>query len=152
MQELSAFRLNLLRAMYLLIAVGLGFQIWPGIIDPPRNLSHMSGVVRALLGGLSLLAVLGLRYPVGMLPLLLFELAWKCIWVLAIGLPLWSGGRLDAGTEETLYACLMGIVLVPLVIPWRYVFARYLIAPGDPWTSHAGWEVGPGRRPAPPLP
>lgn len=137
MQEVSTFRLNLLRAMYLLIAVGLGIQIWPGIIDPPGDPEHMQGVVRALLAGLSLLAVLGIRYPVRMLPLLLFELAWKCIWVLAIGVPLWSAGRLDAATEETLYACLMGVVLVPLVIPWPYVLAKYLNAPGDPWRSPA---------------
>ena len=142
MHEVSIVRLNLLRAMYLLIVVGLGLTIWPLILDSPRAPEHMQGVVWALLGGLSLLAVLGIRYPLQMLPLLLFELAWKVVWVVAIGLPLWSAGRLDAGTGETLFNCLLGVVLVPLVIPWPYVVARYLKAPGDPWRSPARQVIG----------
>jgi hypothetical protein len=50
--------------MYLLIAVGLGITIWPGIISPRETLSHMGSVVRSLLGAVALLALLGVRYPV----------------------------------------------------------------------------------------
>jgi hypothetical protein len=143
MSEVSLFRLYLLRAMYLLIAVGLGITIWPGIISPPENLSHMSSVVRSVLGAVSLLAVLGLRYPLEMLPLLLFELVWKLIWVLVFGLPLWTAQQLDANTRETLNACLMGVVLVPLVTPWGYVFRQYVRAPGDRWGGHWGRGTPP---------
>lgn len=137
MSEVSTLRLYLLRAMYLLIAVGLGITIWPGIISPPENLSHMASVVRSVLGAVSLLAILGIRYPLKMLPLLFFELLWKSIWVLVFGLPLWSAGQLDANTRETLNACLMGLVLFPLVIPWGYVFRHYLQAPADRWVKQA---------------
>ncbi|HEX8212719.1 MAG TPA: hypothetical protein VF584_21265 [Longimicrobium sp.] len=133
MHELSTLRLNLLRAMYLLIAVLMGLQIWPLILASPKMPEHMRGVVWAMLGALTLLCALGVRYPVRMMPLLLFELAWKCIWVAAFGLPLWSAGRLDAGTSDTLFSCVLGLVLVPLVLPWPYIFAKYLKAPGDPW-------------------
>ncbi|HXH27766.1 MAG TPA: hypothetical protein VNL37_01905 [Candidatus Polarisedimenticolia bacterium] len=142
MSDVSTFRLYLLRGTYLLIVVGLGTTIWPGILHPPSDLPHMNGVVRSLLGGVSLLAVLGIRYPLKMLPLLFFELVWKSIWILAFGLPLWSAGRLDPNTAETFKACLMGLVLFPLVIPWGYVFAHYLKAVGDRW----------GRRPTPGAP
>ena len=58
---------------------------------------------------------------------------WKFIWVLALGLPLLLSGRLDPGTAETLQNCLVGVVLVPLVMPWGYVLKHYLRAPGDRW-------------------
>lgn len=133
MSEVSTLRLHLLRGMYMLIAVGLGITIWPGILSPPPKLSHMAGVVRSVLGAVALLALLGVRYPLKMLPLLLFELLWKTIWVLAFGLPLWRSQQLDANTRETLNACLMGLVLIPLVLPWGYVVRHYLRASGDRW-------------------
>jgi hypothetical protein len=135
MVEVSLGRLYLLRATYLFIVVGLGFMIWPSVLNPPENTEHMRGVVRSVLAAVSLLAMLGLRYPLQMLPLLFFELLWKSIWVLAIGLPLWSAGELDAATRQTWTDCLISIVLFLLVIPWGYVLSHYLRQPADPWTS-----------------
>lgn len=66
--------------MYPLIVVGLDITVWPGIISPPPNLSHMDSVVRSVLGAVALLALLGIRYPLKMPLLLFFELIWKCIW------------------------------------------------------------------------
>jgi hypothetical protein len=133
----STLRLYLLRAMYLLIVVGLGVQVWPGIVNAPPNLEHLRTVVRALLGGITLMALIGLRYPLKMLPLLFFELAWKTLWVLVFGLPAWRAGTMDADMHETFVACLMGVVLVPLVLPWGYVWRQYVRAPGDRWTRRA---------------
>jgi hypothetical protein len=125
--ELSTVRLYAMRAVYLLIAVGMGVQIWPLIVNHPPAVEHMTGVVRAFFGALTLLCLLGVRYPVKMLPLLLFELAWKVIWVASFGVPLWMTHQLTASTTETLQACLMGVVIVPLVLPWRYVVRHYFM-------------------------
>jgi hypothetical protein len=133
MDGVSTFRLYALRAAYLLIALGLGTMIWPGIINPPPDLEHMRSVVRALLGAMGLLAVLGIRYPLRMLPLLFFEFVWKIIWVAAFGAPLWAAGALDSATRSTLSDCLFGIVLCALAIPWGYVLDQYVRQRGDAW-------------------
>jgi hypothetical protein len=138
MHEVSLFRLNILRAMYLLVAAGLGLTIWPLLLGSATGVEHMRGVVWSLLAGVSLLALVGLRYPLRMLPLLLFELVWKIVWVLAIGLPLWSGGRLQGASQETFTECLLGLVLLPAVIPWPYVLSNYVRQPGDRWWGKRG--------------
>ena len=132
MTELSPFRLNLLRIGYILLVVGLGSTIWPSILDPSRSWELMHGVVVSMLGAMSALAVLGLRYPLQMLPLLFFEMGWKAIWLIRVALPLWSGDRLDPATTQTLYECLP-IILFPMIIPWSYVFENYAKKPGDTW-------------------
>ena len=137
MSEVSTFRLYLLRAMYVFMVVGLAiFKMAPAILHP-ATLSPGDSVILSVLGATALLAVLGIRYPIKMLPLLFFEFVWKSIWVLAFGLPLLLSGGLDPnvsfGGTETLIACLVGVVLVPLVMPWGYVFKHYLKAPGDRW-------------------
>jgi hypothetical protein len=134
MHTVSTLRLNVLRAAYVLIAVGMGSMIWPLILRHPADTARMTGVVWSMLGAITLLAaLLGIRYPLKMLPLLFVELAWKVIWVLSFGLPLWSAGQLDAAAAETLMECLFGVVLVPLVLPWGYVWTHYVRAPGDRW-------------------
>lgn len=135
MTEVSTFRLYVLRATYLLIAVGLAIDIWPGIVAHPPTLGLMASVVRAILGCVSLLALLGLRYPLQMLPLLFFELVWKSIWLAAFAWPLWTAQRMDAAAAETVKACVMGIVIFPLAIPWRYVWRHFVRQPGDPWKN-----------------
>ncbi len=133
MNQLSLFRLYVMRATYLLMAIGLGFTIWPMIIDHPLEMRLMSGVAFCLLGAIGLVAVLGIRYPVQMLPLLIFELVWKAIWLIAVAVPLWSAGALDAETMVSVRECSVGVALMLLVIPWPFVISQYVKGAGDRW-------------------
>ena len=87
-----------------------------------------------------------------MLPLPFFEFLWKSIWILTFGLPLLLSGGLDPnasfGGTETLINCLLGIVLVPLVVPWGYVFKHYLRAPGDRWGKREATKGQPADVPS----
>ena len=136
MNEVSLFRLYLLRALYLLIVVGLGIVRWPEVIQQviyqEKDWELMEGVVASMLFAFSVLSILGLRYPLQMLPLLLWELLWKSIWLIVVALPLWSAGQMDESTWATAWACLM-VVIVPFVIPWRFVFEHYVKKRGDRW-------------------
>lgn len=143
MNEVSLLRLHVLRATYLLMIVGLGLTIWPLLLDAPETVEHFRGVTWCLLGTVALLALLGLRYPLKMLPLLLFELVWKTTWLVAIGLPLRSSGQLEGPFRETWFANLLGLVIFPLVIPWGYVLRKYVREPGDRWTRSRTSTVGP---------
>ena len=133
MHELSLLRLHVLRGMYLFIAIGLGFAIWPDIIAPPSLAADVKTVTRSLLGAVALLALLGVRYPVKMLPVLFFELVWKLIWVSAFALPMWLGPGLDDKSAYTLFECALGLVLLPLVIPWRHVYREYVVGSAERW-------------------
>ena len=136
MSEVSTFRLYLLRAGYLYVALGLAIFELPALLHP-ENLSRLDAVVLSMLAGFALLVALGIRYPLKMLPLLFFEFVWKAIWLLAFGLPLVLSGQLGPETTETLTGVLMGVVLVPLVMPWGYVLNHYLRAPGARWGKQA---------------
>ena len=127
--EVSLVRLYVLRAMYLLLVVGLGAMIVPEILshEPASR-----GVIPSLLGAVWLLAFLGLRYPLAMLPLLLFEFAWKLIWMLAYGLPQWSSGQQPPTFAEDFFNIATGAILL-LVIPWGYVWRHYVTRPGARW-------------------
>jgi hypothetical protein len=128
----SLFRLYTLRAAYLVMAAGLGVYIWPAVIHHTNEFAAAQGVRIALLAGLGATAALGLRYPVQMLPVLLFELIWKAIYLIAFALPVWSAHKINAAMAEDIKAVLMVVIFIPL-IPWRYVFTHYVMKHGDRW-------------------
>lgn len=132
MNDVSLFRLYLLRALYLLVAVGLALVVWPGIIHHNRPWELMEGVVQCMLASFALMSALGVRYPLQMLPVLLWELVWKTIWLVIVAMPLWMAGQMDQPTWEIASAVLL-VVAFPFVIPWSYVFANYVRKSGDRW-------------------
>ena len=129
--NLSLTRLHLMRAGYLLMAVGLAIVKWP-LLPEAHTLPLYQGVTLCLLTAMSLLALLGLRYPVKLLPLLLFETAWKLLWLSLVALPKAASGGLDVATTETVVSCSL-VVLIIAVTPWRYAWTQYVRTSGDRW-------------------
>jgi hypothetical protein len=138
--QLSLPRIYLMRVGYLIMAAGLAVVKWPAIVHHAQW-TLMEGVVNCMLVALSVLAFLGLRYPVQLLPVLLFESAWKLIWLAVVALPLWSAHHLDPATREVASQCLL-VVIILAVIPWRYVYAQYFTQRGERWRPDPALRAG----------
>jgi len=106
--------------------------VWPTVVSHSAEVARTSGVRLALLAGLAAMAFLGSRYPLRMLPILLFEMSWKAIYLVAFALPLWSAHAVNEDVAEDIRAVLMVVVFIPL-IPWRYVFEQYVLQPAERW-------------------
>lgn len=128
--ELPVWRLNLLRAMYLVLVIGLGATVVPDIVS--HGLRER-GVIASLLGAVWLLAIVGLRYPQRMLPLLLFEFVWKLLWMLAYGLSQWTSGQRPPTFADDFFNIALGVILVPLVLPWPWLWRHYARARAERW-------------------
>ncbi|SFI30088.1 hypothetical protein SAMN04515618_116111 [Collimonas sp. OK307] len=133
MNEVSSFRLYVLRALYLFIVAGLCLLVWPGIIHESQHWEFMEGTVSCMLAAFSLLCALGLRYPLQMLPILLWEALWKTIWLSIVALPQILSGHIDAPQMSAIVNCSF-VVLVYLTMPWRYVYKHYVLKSADPWS------------------
>jgi hypothetical protein len=129
--ETSALRLYVMRLLYLLNFVFLGLSVWPEIINHVGAWDPVKGVAFSFWAALSALSALGLRYPLKMLPLLLMQLLYKSIWVIAVALPQWPAFR----SIELTRVMLGGAVVDLIVIPWPYVLATYVKMRGDRWGS-----------------
>ena len=141
----STVRLYVMRAAYLIMALGLVAMIWPLLLTQTDGVEHMRGVTWSLLAGVSVLALIGVRYPLQMVPLLLFELVWKVIWLVAIGVPQRLSGTMGPGEAATWIDCIVGVALCLIAIPWGYVMSHYVLRRGDPWRRQALREVGAAR-------
>ena len=128
---LPTWRLNVMRVGYFVMGVGLAVTKWPELIaHGPWELK--AGTVLTMLVAMSVLALLGLRYPQRMLPILLFEVGWKLTWLGVVALPLWLDGNLTGATREQT-AWVLWVVIIVAVIPWRHVVSQFVLARGDGW-------------------
>jgi hypothetical protein len=128
---LSLLRLNVMRAGYAFMGIGLVLVKWP-LLPQAHTLPLYEGVTVCLLTAMSLLAFLGLRYPVKLLPVLLFESAWKLLWLGLVALPQARESGLDPATAEVAVNCSL-VVVILAVTPWRHVWRQYVRADGDRW-------------------
>ena len=130
-ETLPTWRLNVMRIGYAVMVVGLALTKWPELVaGGPRQLAE--GTVLTMLVAMWVLALLGLRYPQRMLPILLFEVGWKLTWLGVVALPLWLDGNLTGATLEQT-AKVLWVVIIIAVVPWRHVVRQYLLARGERW-------------------
>jgi hypothetical protein len=127
----ALWRLNVLRVGYLFMGGGLAIIKWPLLFEHP-TWGVAEGTKECLFIAMSFLALLGLRYPLRMLPILLFEVTWKVIWLAIVALPAWMNDELHGALRTEAGAVLLVVVIIA-VIPWRHVFTQYVTAPADPW-------------------
>lgn len=128
--EVPLWRLYLMRAACLYFVFWGFLNIMPNIVFPDPT---GRGMTSAMLGGLWLLVFFGLRYPMKMVPLFLFEFVWKSIWLAAFGLPQWLSGTGSPRLSEDLFDIGIGPILFGLLIPWTYVWRHYIREPAERW-------------------
>jgi hypothetical protein len=130
---LSVRRLNVMRAGYLFMGLGLVVVKWP-LLPQAHTFPLYEGVTVCVLVAMSLFAFLGVRYPAKLLPLLLLETAWKVLWLSVVALPTAIAGDLDTATTNVLANCSL-VVVIAAVIPWRYAWRRFALEKGEPWRT-----------------
>ena len=129
--ELSLTRLHAMRAGYAFMVVGLALVKWP-LLPEAHTLPLYEGVTLMLLTAMSFLSLLGLRYPVKLLPVLLFETIWKLLWLAAVALPQAMTGDLSDAASELVFNCSL-VVFIIAAIPWKYAWTQYVRSNGDRW-------------------
>ena len=128
---LSIRRLNAMRAGYLLMGVGLAVVKWP-LLGQARTMPLYEGVTLCLLTAMSVLALIGVRHPKRMLPVLVFETAWKVLWLSLVALPRALAGTVDDRMSEVVVSCSLVVVIIA-VVPWGHVWRTMVAGRGEPW-------------------
>jgi hypothetical protein len=134
--EFPMWRIHVLRVIYAIFVIPALVMIPLGSGPLAKLIMHAPaerGMINGIQAGLFVLCAIGLRYPLKMLPILLFEVVWKLIWLVFYGLPQWQSGV--RSEQWNLDIILIGgaSILGLLIIPWTYVFRHYLKAPAERW-------------------
>lgn len=133
MNENALIRRGWLKAMYIYTLIGAGgFGIaalfFPGAVQSAFRFPVQDPAVFNLYGSVSLasglMALLALRSPLKFVPMLLFQLIYKPIWLAVAALPLFLKGQFPLYVVVISAVFLTFIIGDLIAIPFAYLFSK----------------------------
>jgi len=106
----------------------VGTNAWKGILTHGGPWDPLQGVAFSFWAAYSTLMILGLRYPLKLLPLLLLQFFYKAVWLVVVAYPMWSSSQLRGSSASGLATIFVIAVAVDLVVaPWSYALRNYVM-------------------------
>lgn len=121
-----------LRIIFAAMVLVLGSKQLNYILEGASEWTQWRGLGHAMLFTLAVMAIGGVFRPLVFLPIMLYEIAWKLVWLSVVALPPWLAGQDIPGIVNA-KASLIGICVLIVLIPWRYVWWKYVAQPIEPW-------------------
>jgi len=118
----------LLRLMYFLMAAFVATDAWMTIINHEGPWDRFRAIAFCVWAAYPTLAVLGLIHPLKMLPIMMFTIFYKSIWLLIVALPLWQANALWGSPAEPMTKAFLWLPLAIVAVPWGYVFQNYVMS------------------------
>lgn len=116
----------LMRLVYVLTFLFIGMYSWPYILTHNGASDHVKAVAFCVWAAYSLLSFLGIYNTLRMIPLMLFQILYKVIWLAVFALPRWQTGELTGGALSMAYD--FAWVILPIIaVPWGYIFKNYIL-------------------------
>jgi hypothetical protein len=117
----------LLRGFFLLMFLFVGYDAWSYILTHEGPWNHREAVAWCMFASYSLLSILGVFRPLKMLPIFLFMILYKSLWLLVVAYPLWSAGQLAGSPAEGMAKVFAWVPVAIIAVPWRYVLLHYVL-------------------------
>lgn len=138
----------LLRLLYLCMAVFVGIENWATILAHQGTWDPVRAVAFCVWATYPTLSLLGVIHPLKMLPIVIFMIGYKLLWLAVVAYPLWRAGTLAGSPAEGMARIFLGTWVPLLIVPWGYVWDTYVVWGPGRAAAH-GQAATSGRR-APP--
>jgi hypothetical protein len=112
--------------LYFLMFIGVGLQTWSTIINHQGPWDHTKAVAFCVWAAYPTLSIFGLLKPLKWLPIVIFMIFYKTLWVLAVAYPLWRVGALAGSPAAEMAGIFVGAPFIAIIVPWVYVFKTYV--------------------------
>ena len=116
----------LLRLLFLLVVIFVASDSWSAILQHEGPWDHVRAAAVCMWAAYSVLAIFGLLQPLRWLPLVLFEIFYKVVWLVIVAYPLWSTNQLAGSPAEGMTHAFLWVILPIVAVPWGYAFRTYL--------------------------
>ena len=107
-----------LRIVYFLMCGVMARTAWSSILAHQGAWEPYRAMATCVWAAYGTLALLGLLHPLRMLPLVLFMIFYKSLWLAVVAWPLWRAGTLAGSSAEELTYIYLAAPVFALCVPW----------------------------------
>ena len=115
-----------LRGMYLLMCGMMARTAWSSILGHEGAWEPYRAMATCVWAAYGTLSLLGLLQPLRMLPLVLFMIFYKSLWLAVVAYPFWRAGTPAGAATGELTQIFLAAPVFALCVPWGYVLRRFV--------------------------
>jgi hypothetical protein len=119
----------LLRLFYFLMVFFVASDSWTTIITHEGPWDRFRAMSICVWAAYSTLSVFGLIHPLKWLPIMIFMIFYKSLWLIVVAYPLWRANALAGSPAEEMTRVFLMVPLPIIAVPWKYVFENYIYKP-----------------------
>lgn len=121
----------LLRLLFLLVVVFVGTDAWPALFTNQNPWDHVRAAAVCMWASYSVLSIFGFFNPLKWLPVIMFEILYKIVWLVVVAYPLWTNNKLAGSPAEEMTYAFLWVILPIVAMPWGYAFRNYILPAGS---------------------
>ncbi|WP_248330835.1 hypothetical protein [Aquimarina acroporae] len=120
-------KLYVLKLFFLLMFLFAAKDAWTELITHEGEWNPEIAVTWCAIAAYTTLSGLGIVHTLRMLPIMLFMIFYKGLWLVFVAYPLWKNGTL-ASSEAEDWSQIFILIFIPIIfMPWKYVFKTYVL-------------------------
>lgn len=116
----------LLRIIYFLAAALVATWAWGALLTHEGPWDQYRSVAICVWAAYPTLMLLGLMHPLRMLPLVLFSVLYKGLWLGLVAYPMWQAGTLTP-SAVAMAKDFLWLPLALVAVPWGYAWRTYVL-------------------------
>lgn len=128
-QGVPLINVYVMRLFFVLIFVFVSIDSWKAIITHEGPWKPLNAVAFSVWAAYSTMSFLGIIHTLRMLPIMMFMIFYKTLWLIIVAYPLWVTGQLAGSDAEGMAKVFIWVLLPAMFMPWRYIFRTYFWSP-----------------------
>ena len=116
-----------LRVYFALMFFLMGHTAWTKVLTHSGEWEPINAVTWCVWAGYATISFIGIYNTLKMLPIAVFMVFYKTLWLIVVAYPLWISNKLKGSAPDELANIFVWALLAIPFIPWKYFFKNYIL-------------------------
>jgi hypothetical protein len=125
-EGIRPINIYVLRLFFVLMFCVMGYSAWTHIFSHSGTWEPINAVTWCVWAAYATISVLGIYNTLKMLPILLFMIFYKTLWLIVVAYPLWKTDTLVGSPSEELATIFIWAIVPALFFPYKYFYNNYI--------------------------